>query len=644
MCGINGFNFKDEELVQKMNEKLKHRGPDDSGFWVDENVSLGHQRLSIIDLSERGHQPMHSDRYVIVFNGEIYNYREIKKELPDYQFKSDSDTEVILAAYEKWGRDCLAKLNGIFAIAIWDKEKKELLLARDRVGVKPLYYYIGGRRGHESRGDEEADRAGKARGQGGDKIFVFSSEIKAILEHPDVKREVDIEALNHYFRVLYVPAPLTMFKGVRKLEPGHYVLLRNGKVELGNWIKYGHAENKKEGDESKEKYLDEIRALMQNSVRGQLVSDRPLGVFLSGGIDSTSVLGNMSKLGHEKIKTFSVGFDIEDPDNKFNADFNLAKETAKYYGTDHHELLISSKDILENIEDVVWHLDEPICNTTQVATYLLSKMAKEKVAVVLGGDGGDELFGGYERYRLSYLMSRMGVAFKLGRLFGKKLDYPKGIERYSKFMFQEEDEVGRVLRPDIDKKGLTKEFYKNKFEEMRKDPSIRLGAGKEERGEMNSFEQDFMMMDFKTWLTDESLMRTDKMTMAFGLEQRVPILDYRMAELAYTIPTNMKVGMLRNQTKLIWKEAMDEFLPNHIKESAYKKVWLTPMSDWLRGDLNFWAREVLSNEYADTSKYINLDEVRKMFFDHCDKKKYNLYLIWAVITFQIWYKRFILDK
>ncbi|NQU77786.1 asparagine synthase (glutamine-hydrolyzing) [Candidatus Falkowbacteria bacterium] len=642
MCGINGFNFKDETLIAKMNERVKHRGPDDSGFWADDNLSLGHQRLSIIDLSERGHQPMHSDKYIIVFNGEIYNYKEIKKELPDYQFKSDSDTEVILAAYEKWGRDCLAKLNGIFAIAIWDKEKKELFLARDRVGVKPLYYYFNN---------------GK---------LIFSSEIKAILEHFDVKREVDVEALNHYFRLLYVPAPLTMFKGIKKLEAGHYLIFRNGEVEIERYWEVDNAKLRKHmrppslklrgvknypprqdelgSSRLGENAKGEIGEVMLGAVKGQLVSDRPLGVFLSGGIDSTSVLGNMVKLGHRKIKTFSVGFNINDPDNKFNADFNLARQTAKHYKTDHHELLISSEDILENIEDVVWHLDEPICNTTQVATYLLSKMAKEKVAVVLGGDGGDELFGGYERYRLSYLMSRLGAASRIGRLFGKKLDYPKGIERYSKFMFQDEGEVNRVLRSDVDKKGLTKDFYKNKFEEMRNDPSTRLGAGKEERGEMNDFERDFMMMDFRTWLTDESLMRTDKMTMAFGLEQRVPILDHKMAELAYKIPTNMKVGVLRNQTKLIWKKAMDEFLPRHVKDSAHKKVWLAPMSDWLRGDLNFWAREVLSYEYADTSEYINLDEVRKMFFDHCDKKKYNLYLIWATITFQIWYKRFIIDN
>ncbi|MBU4331849.1 asparagine synthase (glutamine-hydrolyzing) [Patescibacteria group bacterium] len=651
MCGINGFNFKDEKLIQKMNEQVKHRGPDDSGFWVDDGISLGHQRLSIIDLSERGHQPMIwlgqgiqptqatggrlgplTQSLAIVFNGEIYNFKEIKKELSDYQFKSESDTEVILAAYDKWGKECLQKLNGIFAFAIWDKEKKELFLARDRVGVKPLYYYF--------KNDK----------------FIFSSEIKAILEHSCVKREIDLEALNHYFRVLYVPGPLTMFKEIKKLEPGCYLSLKYGQVTIKRY--WDINERSDEANRSELRYRGiqtNIQDLMLDAVGMQLVSDRPLGVFLSGGIDSTSVLGNMVKLGHRKIKTFSVGFDVNDPNDKFNGDFNLARQTAKHYNTEHHEIKISAKDILENIEDVIRHLDEPICNTTQVATYLLSKFAKEKVAVVLGGDGGDELFGGYERYRLSYVMSKMGVLAKLGKLFGKNLDYPKGIERYAKFMFQDGNEVNRVLSKGVNKARLTHDFYKNKFEEIEKQIPLRQGFGgqgnKETKGTNDThgslkkdFEKQFMMMDFKTWLVDESLMRTDKMTMAFGLEQRVPILDHRLVELAYQIPSKMKLGILKNQTKLIWKQAMDEFLPEHVKKSAHKKVWLAPMSEWLRTDLKGWAKEVLSKDYVDTSEYINFREVQKMFDDHCERRKYNLHLIWAVITFQLWYRRFIIDN
>ena len=655
MCGINGFNFSDEELIKKMNNKVKHRGPDDSGFWVDpsassgSSMSLGHQRLSIIDLSERGHQPMQDDKAVIVFNGEIYNFKEIKKELTNYNFKSNSDTEVILASYQKWGKDCLQKFNGIFSFAIWDKEKKELFLARDRIGVKPLYYYYNSNK------------------------LIFSSEIKAILEHPCVKREVDIEALNHYFRVLYIPGPLTMFKGIKKLEPGQWLIYKNNEIEIKRYWSVLHTNDANENANYANMRINdtkkEIQDLMLDAVKMQLVSDRPLGVFLSGGIDSTSVLGNMVKLGHKNIKTFSVGFDIKDPDNKFNGDFCLARKTAKHYNTDHHEIKISAKDIRDNIEDVVYHLDEPICNTTQVATYLLSKFAKEKVSVVLGGDGGDELFGGYERYRLSYIMSRFGWLMKLAGVAGKDWYYPKGIDRYAKFMFQDEEQVSRILNSDIGDE-LTKGFYKVKFKEeirnkeirnkgMATDEEIRCDnvdgnshvpiriaeARRAKAGYSHTdFERDFMMMDFKTWLVDESLMRTDKMTMAHGLEQRVPILDHRLAELAYQIPSSMKLGVFKNQTKLIWKQAMNEFLPEHVKESAHKKVWLAPMSDWIRYDLHDWVGEVLNKDYADTSEFINFDEVQEMFKEHCEKKKYHLHLIWAVICFQIWWRLYITNN
>jgi len=601
MCGINGFNFKNRELIEGMNKTIQHRGPDDGGFYLDENISLGHRRLSIIDLSEKGRQPIfNEDRSIcIIFNGEIYNFQDLRKDLEGkgHKFYSKTDSEVILHLYEDFKEDCVKFLNGIFAFAIWDIRKKELFLARDRIGVKPLYYYWDGQK------------------------LIFSSEIKAILEH-NIKREIDLEALNHYFRLMYVPAPLTMFKNIYKLSQGHWLKINVGPARGGSNFrepeirKYWDVENFSDL-ESKEEIIGKIQNLMKKSVKGQLISDRPVGIFLSGGIDSTSVLGVSREFLSGKIKTFSVGFDIDDPNNKFNADFLLARETSKFYNTEHHELLVKSKDILDNIEKVIYHLDEPIAEPTQTATFLLSKLAKKEVAVVLGGDGGDELFGGYKRYYYSYLLNR----FKATAMF----PFLKS-KIYARFMFQKEEEIGKILSDEINKSRLTEKFFEENY----------LGNNL-----VKDFEKLFMLTDLKTWLVDESLMRTDKMTMACGLEQRVPILDHYLVELASKTPSKFKI---KNKTegKAIFKEAMNKYLPPQIKESAQKKVWLTPMSQWLREDLNKFASEIISPEYSSVGKnYFKFEGIKKMFDEHIDKIKYNLNLIWALITFQVWSRNYL---
>ena len=618
MCGINGFNFNDKELIRKMNDRIKHRGPDDKGVYLDTNISLGHQRLSIIDLSKKGRQPIFNEdkSFCIIFNGEIYNFQKLRKDLEErgHKFRSKTDTEVVLHLYEDYREKCLEMLNGIFAFAIWDIRQKKLFLARDRIGVKPLYYYYK------------------------DNNFIFSSEIKAILEH-EIKKEVDLEALNHYFRLLYVPAPLTMFKNIYKLPQGHYLQLKNvgdsnSCIEIK---KYWEVNDFKEIN-SKDEIIGKIQELMKQSVKGQLISDRPLGIFLSGGIDSTSVLGMANEFISGKIKTFTVGFNVNDPVNKFNQDFLLARQTSKFYRTDHHELLINSRDFLDNVEKVIYHLDEPIAEATQIATFLLSKYTKKNVAVVLGGDGGDELFGGYGRYYYSQLMDRYQKMpaflrrrispFLIEKIARKKdavekLNLPKGVERYAQFMFQKEMEVGKILNNGINQRIITKKFFQEKY--FRNMPT-------------KDFENYFMLVDLKTWLVDESLMRTDKMTMAHGLEQRVPVLDHYLVELAMKIPSKFKIKS-RKEGKAIFKEAMNEYLPKHILESAYKKVWLSPMSNWLRTDLNDFAQSVLSPDYClATKEYFDFQGVNKMFTDHVDKKEYNLNLIWAIITFQIWYK------
>ena len=605
MCAINGFNFSDEELLNRMNIITSHRGPDGKGAFYDGGISLGHNRLSIIDISESASQPMLSSdgRFAIVFNGEIYNFKELKKELEgEYNFKTKSDTEVILAAYSKWGKDCLNKLNGMFAFAVWDKEKKELFLVRDHAGIKPLYYFWDNNK------------------------FIFSSEIKGILEH-DVPRILNKEAFNHYFRVLYTPEPLTMFEGIYKLPPATYAVLSNGKLKIE---KYWKLEDQKYNKNKKE-IQKNIKEKVLQSVKDLLISDKPLGLYLSGGIDSSVILYAMSK-AKQNIETFSVGFDLVDKkeSDKFNKDFYLARKTAKYYGTKHHEVLLKPDDVLKYIEKAVIQMDEPISNPTSISMMRLAEFAKDKVDVVLGGDGGDELFGGYERYRLSKIASiyqSILPAFIRNILsFNKKLNklnIPAGIDRFALFMFMKDKVLKRVISQNIFDKKKSKQFFDEKyFKESSKD-----------------FEKVFMNTDRQSWLVDESLMRSDKMSMGSGLEVRVPLLDKELVSFANTIPTKYKVSS--SNTKIIFKEAFKKDLPPYLLKEP-KRGWFSPGAKWLRDEgIYLVAKEVLSKDYNETTKSLfNWEEVQKILEDHCSKKEYNVTIIWALLTFQIWAKHY----
>ena len=605
MCAINGFNFSDEELLNRMNIITSHRGPDGKGAFYDGGISLGHNRLSIIDISESASQPMLSSdgRFAIVFNGEIYNFKELKKELEgEYNFKTKSDTEVILAAYSKWGKDCLNKLNGMFAFAVWDKEKKELFLVRDHAGIKPLYYFWDNNK------------------------FIFSSEIKGILEH-DVPRILNKEAFNHYFRVLYTPEPLTMFEGIYKLPPATYAVLSNGKLKIE---KYWKLEDQKYNKNKKE-IQKNVKEKVLQSVKDQLISDKPLGLYLSGGIDSSVILYAMSK-AKQNIETFSVGFDLVDKkeSDKFNKDFYLARKTAKYYGTKHHEVLLKPDDVLKYIEKAVIQMDEPISNPTSISMMRLAEFAKDKVDVVLGGDGGDELFGGYERYRLSKIASLyQGILPALIRKilsFNKKLNKlntPTGIERFALFMFMKDKILKRVMSEDVFDEKKSKQFFDEKyFKESGKD-----------------FEKVFMNTDRQSWLVDESLMRSDKMSMSSGLEVRVPLLDKELISFANTIPTKYKVSS--SDTKIIFKEAFKKDLPPYLLKEP-KRGWFSPGAKWLRDeDIYMLAKEVLSEDYSEATRGLfDWEEVQKILEDHCSKKEYNVTIIWALLTFQIWAKHY----
>lgn len=598
MCAINGCIGTDEPLVGKMNAVTAHRGPDGSQVFSNEFVTLGFNRLAIIDLSERAMQPMHDEegRYTIVFNGEIYNFKELKKELTEYPFKSESDTEVILAAYSRWGDAAFSRLNGMFALAIWDSKEKRLVLARDSAGIKPLYYFHD-----EGR-------------------LIFSSEIKAILE-AGIPRVLDREAFGHYMRLLYVPAPMTMFKGISKLLPGHTLVFMGDKTVTqpfkGMWPST-------ERPLSYEASVQAVKEGMESAVARQLVSDRPVGVYLSGGIDSSVILASASKV-HPKIDTFSVGFDLgaDEEVEKFNADALLAKKTAEHFGSTHHEFFLSSNDALNLFPEMIRHLDEPVANATALAQLYLARQAKPTSTVVLTGDGGDELFGGYERYRMSLIAERYGafVPDFIAEAFSKlRYAHLSGVDRFAQLMFQKDTELLRVLSistvlPD------THALFAPDFLET------------------GGIVRQLMRTDEKHWLIDEALMRSDKMSMAGSVEARVPFLDLEIRSLAYALPEEYMVTPFA--TKKVLKDAFRNVLPQEV-QNAPKRGWFSPGAKWLRHP-NFvaYADAVFTPEYAPgVTSLFNFKSLRELWTEHREKRGYHYTTLYATLAFLEWAREY----
>lgn len=616
MCGINGFNFKDERLLQLMLEQTKHRGPDDQGAWFDDGVSLGHNRLSIIDLSPAGHQPMASSdgRLVITYNGELYNYRELRVELEgDYPFRTKTDTEVILAAYQKWGRECVKKFNGMFAFAIWNQAAQELFLARDQIGIKPLYYYWDGRQ------------------------FIFSSEIKAILKHP-LALKLNKDALNMFFRLLYVPQPHTPWQNIYKFPPAHFAVVKNGQMQFTRYWQTEKFDDLKDKEEIK----SSIRQNVAAAVERQLVSDRPLGLYLSGGIDSTILLGLMSEISGHKIQTFSVGFATDIQPEKYNADFEIAKKTSAYFGSQHTGVMVSARDILDNFEKVVWHADDLVSNHTQTAMYILAEATKQKVAVALSGDGGDELFTGYDRYYLNHLIDRwqylsawlrcnfisQGFFNLAGKkdLFGKLNTLP-GADRALLFMAQKEATLSQVLNPDFNQPTVTRNFFN---QALFAKSSLLLPEDSTKA---------LQYLDLRTWLLDDALNRADRMSMAHGLEVRVPLLDKDLVELAMRIPAKYNMDS-RTSGKKLFKEAMRAYLPDFVYNEP-KRGFFSPVAKWLRSGLKDWAQEILSLDYNPAAgEYLDFSAIKTIFADHLSGRHYALNTLWPLLVFQVWLKKF----
>lgn len=610
MCGINGFTFPDRDKIRAMNRKLLHRGPDDEGIYTDRDISIGNTRLAIIDLSQQGHQPMldETKRFVITFNGEIYNFKELRRELKTkkFRFKSETDTEVILNLYKEYGEKAFDKLNGMFALAIWDSVEKKLVLARDRSGIKPLYYSLNNGNAY------------------------FSSEIKALFVH-HLKKEIDHSAMDLYMRLMYIPSPMTIFKGVHKLIPGQVLTWKEGTIKKKYFWKIPERD---EPFTDKEETKAKLHRLLLEAVRLQLTSDRPVGVFLSGGIDSSVILGLATKVNDSPMKSFSIGFTGIEEAEKYNADFLLARETAAYFKADHHELLISPQQALKTFTKLVAFMDEPISNPTHIPTYVLAREARSEVVVALGGDGGDELFGGYDRYLMAWILDRyqrlpaearkLLVAPLLRRLhksasqdFFVNLEAKGTAQKYLVFMGQSESELGKIYASD------------------RERVQARLSSLRGFRQGRRPFHELLPILDLLHWLAEESLMRTDKMTMQHSLEQRVPFLDNKIIDFAFQIPFSWKVGW-RTRKKIL-RETFANLLPEFVIDQP-KRGFFSPASKWLRDkDWKPFVDEVLSPGKMKEAGFLNADGMRTRVQEHSEGTRYHANLIWCALTFQLWY-------
>jgi len=556
MCGITGFTWDDKELVRKMTDAIRYRGPDDHGYYTDQDISLGHRRLSIIDLSRAGRQPMtdKEGEIIIVFNGEIYNFIELRMELETkYDFASKTDTEVLIYGYKEWGiEDLLKRLNGMFAFAIWDSRTRELVLARDRLGIKPLYY--------------SEDRKGRG--------IVFGSEIKSILELPkdNIKRELDLAAVNSYLTYRFIPSERTVLKGIDKLLPGHYLVWKDGSHKIRKYWDLNFSIDSSQ-DKPEQYYVKTFRSLLNDCVEKRLMSDVPLGAFLSGGLDSSLIVAVNAKLraDHDPVKTFTVGFGHE------TDEFRHAKKVAEHIGTDHHELMLDYKGMTKALPDIVRFMDEPNSDITMVPLYFLSGFSRKKVTVVNTGEGADELFSGYPHFRV-------------------------GSDRF-RFV------------PDTIKQNVYSLYY-SPFKSWHRKALFRNTQADDdslseylEKEEPPALLNRILLFDIKNELPNWQLTRVDRMTMAHAQEARVPFLDHRMAEFSATVPAALKLKSLDG--KYIIKKAVGDMLPRDII-ARKKQGFTTPRTEWIQKDLKDLAFDLLSKSSVQKRGIFDYAAVQKL--------------------------------
>ena len=626
MCGIVGIanansRGASREILERMNEAIVHRGPDEDGFYLGGNVGLAMRRLSIIDLAG-GQQPIYnSDKTaLIVFNGEIYNFQELRLclEKQGNKFDTNSDTEVILHLYDKHGADCVQHLRGMFAFAIWDKRDKSLFIARDRVGKKPLLY------SHQPNGN-----------------LIFGSEFRALLEHPDISREVDYEAIDNYFSYLCVPAPLTAFKQIRKLEPGHWLRWKDGEIKTE---RYWSPDFSKKIKISQPEAEEETLRILREAVKLRLISEVPLGAFLSGGVDSSVVVALMAEQSSQPVKTFSIGFEEQD-----FSELKYAKQVAAHIGAEYHEFIVKP-DALEVLPILVEHYGEPYADSSAIPTYYVARETRKFVTVALNGDGGDESFAGYERHaamrlaenyhrlpafvRKSLIETAVNLVptseIKKSRVrdakrFLQAASLPK-TERYFRWM--------STFNREAKKKLYTREFTETVSNQ---NPSRFLDewfATANGSGILDAT----LLTDQMTYLPNDLLVKVDIASMANSLEARSPFLDHKVIEFAASLPENIK--MKRFETKSLLKKVAAKLVP---PEVIYRRKmgFGVPIGNWFRGEMKDFMREVLLSEKSLKRGIAKREMITRYVHEHTTSKRDHAFQIWTLLMLELWFQRFI---
>ena len=631
MCGISGiYRFDggnaDYTLLKQMTDAVIHRGPDDEGQYIDKNVGLGNRRLSIIDLSSRGKQPISNENGTvwITYNGEIFNYRDLREKLSSkgHEFQTDTDTEVIVHLYEEHGINCVQYLNGMFAFAIWDSNKKVLFLARDRLGIKPLFYYHNQEK------------------------LLFGSEIKCILSDPTVNREVNLEALHHFLSLNYTPAPLTMFKGILQLLPGQYMKVTEGGINFSDYWDLSFTESQKKPLQYYEDTLDQI---LEKSIGRMLVSDVPFGVFLSGGLDSSTVTYYMSRILKEPVKTFSIGFEEES-----YSELDKARVVADHCGTEHHEQVIRPDHLEKLLPELVWHAEEPLADSSMVPMYYVSELASTHVKMVLCGDGGDEVFAGYETYPAYYavktyqkipkylrdniispLISNLPVSDKKISFDYKAKRFVKGAEYnhekahfYWRIIFDENDKQ-EMYTDALQKQTAGFDTYEQTYGQYFKKTNAK-----------NPIDR-MLYADTRFYLPNDMLVKVDRMSMAHSLEVRVPLLDHELVEYMASVPASLKLKNY-NAKKYLLKRVVRNKLPKKIIHQK-KQGFNLPVGLWIKTYLKDFVNQILSDEQIKEMGYFRCDFIDKLLSEHFSGRKDNGYQIWGLMTLSIWWKRFLKD-
>jgi asparagine synthase (glutamine-hydrolysing) len=622
MCGIAGrFNYDplrpvDRLVLEAMTDAVSHRGPDAAGYHLAPGIGLGHRRLSIIDLST-GDQPLCNEDGTVwtIFNGEIYNFADVRAELlaHGHRFHTHSDTEVIVHGYEQWGERCVEKFRGMFAFAVWDAAARRLVLARDRVGVKPLYY---------------AELPGRG--------IVFGSELKSLLEDPDVPREWQPEAIDAYLTLLYIPAPATIYKGIRKLEPGHVLVAEKGSIRTS---RYWDLEFTGDGDPRREsEYLEQLEALLAESVALRQISDVPLGAFLSGGIDSSAVAAFMVETSNRPPITISVGFDHEAYD-----ELEHARRVAEHLGCEFHPRTVTP-DIVSLLPKLAWHFDEPFADSSAVPTYYVSKAARELVTVALSGDGGDELWAGYARHRVEHweqgarraLGPASAAAGALGRALPLSVKGARALRHLGRNPGQAYalKHAYGMFEPDAKARLYSGDFGSSV---QHHDPFAAFRDAYDRCRSRDPLDR-CLYVDVNTYMVDDILTKVDRMSMAVSLEARDPLLDHRLLEFAATVPTSLKLKDGRG--KYLLRRILEKRVPREILERG-KHGFEAPIGEWLRGPLAPMADALLGDGRLRDRGIFEDREVSRLWTEHRDGRADHRHRLWQLMMLELWFRQFI---